>query len=82
MHHFVRERIARGEITFDYCSRKEMVADALTKTLPKPLYAFCCSHVGLEKYWFDYFMLHSSLLVWECCESMVVRVHFVFKLVA
>jgi hypothetical protein len=33
-------------------------------------------------YWFDNFMLRSSLLVWQYCESMVVRVHSAIRLVA
>jgi hypothetical protein len=50
MHHFVRERISRGEISFSHCGTKEMVADVLTKALPKPGHRLCFSSMGLRSY--------------------------------
>ncbi len=34
-HHFVQEGVENREVTFEYCSTEEMVADVLTKALPK-----------------------------------------------
>jgi hypothetical protein len=34
-HHFVQKRIENGEVTFEYCSTKDMVADVLMKALLK-----------------------------------------------
>jgi hypothetical protein len=50
MHHFVRERISTGEISFSHCGTKEMVADVLTKALPKPGHQLCFSSMGLRSY--------------------------------
>jgi len=48
MHHFVRERIARGEVQFEYCSTERMVADIFTKALPVTKLEFCRQEMGLE----------------------------------
>lgn len=34
-HHFIRERVAMGEIDIQFCSTKDMLADMLTKQLPR-----------------------------------------------
>ncbi len=47
-HHFVREWVENGEVTFEYCSTKEMVADVLTKALPKERHYKLISMFGLE----------------------------------
>ena len=46
-HHFVRERVARGEIKVAYCSTEDMVADVLTKAVAKPKHERCCEMMGL-----------------------------------
>jgi hypothetical protein len=50
VHHSVRERISRDEISFNLCGTKEMVADILTKALPKPGHQSCFSSMGLRSY--------------------------------
>jgi hypothetical protein len=37
-YHFARDRVERGEISFSYVSTSEMLADALTKALPRPAF--------------------------------------------
>ena len=34
-HHFIWERVDHGEIDLQYCSSKDMLADILTKQLPR-----------------------------------------------
>jgi hypothetical protein len=46
-HHFVRERVARGEIAFQYCDTKKMTADIMTKALPKPKFDDCRISMGI-----------------------------------
>jgi hypothetical protein len=47
-HHFVQERVENGKITFEYCSTKDMVADVLTKALPRERHNKLISMFGLE----------------------------------
>ena len=37
-HHFVRERVVSNEIRVIYCCTEDMVADIMTKGLPKPTF--------------------------------------------
>ena len=46
-HHFVRERVVRGEIKVEYCQTQEMVADVMTKPLPKGLHEKFSTAIGL-----------------------------------
>ena len=47
IHHFARERVYRKEVTFEYISTEEMVADCLTKALPMRKFKFCISGMGV-----------------------------------
>jgi hypothetical protein len=46
-HHFVRERVARGEVVFEYCSTSHMVADCMTKALPVHKFHNCLAGMGV-----------------------------------
>jgi hypothetical protein len=46
-HHFVRERVIRGELKFDYCPTAKMPADFLTKPLAAPKFEECKKLVGI-----------------------------------
>ncbi len=48
LHHFVRERVVRGEVSFSYCKSADMVADCLTKPLPLPLFKKCVQGMGVR----------------------------------
>jgi hypothetical protein len=46
-HHFVRERAARGEVLFEYCSSGDMVADCMTKPLTVSTFNKCLAGMGV-----------------------------------
>jgi hypothetical protein len=46
-HHFIRERVASNEITLEYCSTKDMVADIFTKALPREAFEKCRGALGV-----------------------------------
>jgi len=48
MHHFARERIARKEVLFMYCSTNEMIADVMTKSLPEVKFVTFRSMMGMK----------------------------------
>jgi hypothetical protein len=47
VHLFVRERVARGEVKFAYCSSENNVADIFTKALGKQLHEKHVRALGL-----------------------------------
>ena len=46
--HFLRERAARGEVTFTYMPTDQMLADVFTKALPKSKHDECCKGLGVS----------------------------------
>jgi hypothetical protein len=49
MHHFVRERVAMGQIHFSFVSTHDQIADALTKALPAEKHAACRTAMGVVR---------------------------------
>ena len=47
LHHFARERVARGEVEFEYCKSEDMAADSLTKAVPGGRVVKCRELIGL-----------------------------------
>ena len=47
IHHFVRERVARREIEYEYLNTNNMKADILTKPLTMTKFAKCKAEIGL-----------------------------------
>lgn len=48
-HHFVRDRVSRGDLAVRYVGTGEMVADVLTKALPGALLARCREGLGMAE---------------------------------
>lgn len=46
-HHFVRERVQRGEVQFGWVPTMEMTADVLTKPLSVEMHWVCCGQMGV-----------------------------------
>ena len=49
IYHFARERVARKEVEFQYISTDKMIADALTKPVPKAKLESCRTGMGLTQ---------------------------------
>ena len=48
-YHFARERVARQEVRFEYERTDKMIADALTKIVPRAKLEFCRTAMGVSK---------------------------------
>ena len=48
LHHFARERMARGEVDFQYCKSEDMAADCLTKAVPAGKVVKCRQLMGMS----------------------------------
>lgn len=46
-HHFLREKRELGLVKFSNISTNEMIADNLTKAVPKPKHIYCSEKMGL-----------------------------------
>lgn len=49
MHHFVRDRVTRGEIVLGYCPTNDNIADVLTKALARDKFAKCVVGMGIQR---------------------------------
>jgi hypothetical protein len=47
-HHFVRERVTKGEVGFEYCMTQNMLADVLTKPVSRVVLARLRSQLGVR----------------------------------
>ena len=46
-HHFARERVIRGEVDFAYLATADMLADMLTKAVPRNKLSICLKGIGV-----------------------------------
>ena len=46
IYHFARERVARKEVSFTYCSTDKNTADIMTKALPEHKFVACRNWMG------------------------------------
>jgi hypothetical protein len=49
IYHFARERVARGEVKFEYISTDKMVADIMTKALPESKFITFRDSMGMAE---------------------------------
>ena len=47
IHHFARDRVASGELCFEYCRSVDNVSDCMTKALPRPAHVVCQVGLGM-----------------------------------
>lgn len=47
IYHFVREHVESQDVLFEYVSTQDMVADVLTKPVPKAKHELCCNELGM-----------------------------------
>ena len=48
-YHYIREALSENIIELNYCPTQHMIADILTKPLPKGRFEMLCNEMGLEK---------------------------------
>ena len=45
--HFLRDKVAEGDIAIEYCNTKEMAADCMTKAVPRGVFEICLQGMGM-----------------------------------
>jgi hypothetical protein len=49
-HNYVREMVIANEVVFEYCLMLDMVADVLTKLVPRPKHSKCTKLLSFKKF--------------------------------
>jgi hypothetical protein len=47
--HFLREKIAEGDIAIEYCNTKKMIADCMTKAVSRGIFEICLNGLGMVR---------------------------------
>jgi hypothetical protein len=47
--HFLREKIAEGDIAIEYCNTKEMIAHCMTKAVSREIFEICLNGLGMVR---------------------------------
>ena len=48
-YHFIREKVEEAAVRMEFCPTQKMVADVLTKALPRDKHQWCTQAMGVQQ---------------------------------